>query len=73
MQCQAEVRATLGEGPVWDAAEQALYLVDIPEKRVIRWSEADGGWERIESAYRLTNGPAFSREGQVMYPSDFAL
>lgn len=42
MECVADVRATLGEGPVWVAAEQALYWVDIPERRVFRWSEAEG-------------------------------
>lgn len=42
MECVADVGATLGEGPVWVAREQALYWVDIPEKRVFRWSEADG-------------------------------
>ncbi len=33
--------STLGEGPVWDAADQALYWVDIPESRVHRIA-ADG-------------------------------
>jgi sugar lactone lactonase YvrE len=32
---------TLGEGPVWDAGDQALYWVDIPESRVHRIA-ADG-------------------------------
>lgn len=42
MECVADVRATLGEGPVWVAREQALYWVDIPGQRLFRWSEADG-------------------------------
>ncbi|HEV7661238.1 MAG TPA: SMP-30/gluconolactonase/LRE family protein [Allosphingosinicella sp.] len=42
MECVADVRAVLGEGPVWVAREQALYWVDIPEKRLFRWSEAEG-------------------------------
>ncbi|HYI48452.1 MAG TPA: SMP-30/gluconolactonase/LRE family protein [Allosphingosinicella sp.] len=42
MECIADVRAVLGEGPIWVAREQALYWVDIPEKRLFRWSEADG-------------------------------
>jgi sugar lactone lactonase YvrE len=33
--------ATLGEGPVWDARDQALYWLDIPESRVHRMA-ADG-------------------------------
>jgi D-xylonolactonase len=40
--CLADVGAVLGEGPVWVMREQALYWVDIPEKRVFRWSEAEG-------------------------------
>lgn len=160
MDCIANVRATLGEGPVWVAAEAALYWVDIPERRVFRWSETEGvrtilvarhvcsllprvgggfigggydgfvaldddlavsviadpepdltgnrfndgkidragrlwagtmdraekeasgslyrldpdlSWERIDSGYRVTNGPAFSRDGRVMYHTDSAL
>ena len=42
MECIADVRATLGEGPVWVEREQALYWVDIPERRLFRWSEGDG-------------------------------
>ena len=42
MECIADVHAVLGEGPVWVARDQALYWVDIPEKRVFRWSERDG-------------------------------
>ena len=42
MECIADVKAVLGEGPLWDSREQALYWVDIPEKRLFRWSEAEG-------------------------------
>ncbi len=31
-----EIRNTLGESPAWAAREQALYWVDIPEKRLFR-------------------------------------
>jgi sugar lactone lactonase YvrE len=159
MECIADVKAVLGEGPIWDAREQAVYWVDIPEKRVFRWSEADGTrtvagdrhicsllpretggfigggydgfleigpdlavsviadpepeladnrfndgkvdragrfwagtmdrtereasgslyrldpdlrWTRIDSGYRVTNGPAFSRDGRTMYHTDSA-
>ncbi|WEK46853.1 MAG: SMP-30/gluconolactonase/LRE family protein [Candidatus Andeanibacterium colombiense] len=33
-------RCTVGEGPVWDVAEQALYYIDIFEKKVFRWDPA---------------------------------
>lgn len=35
-------RCSVGEGPVWDVAEQALYYIDILEKRVFRWDPASG-------------------------------
>jgi xylono-1,5-lactonase len=160
MECVANVRAVLGEGPVWVVREQALYWVDIPERRLFRWSEADGlrtieaatnicslaprvkggfigagydgfleigpdlgvtslgdpepeldsnrfndgkvdregrfwagtmdrfereasgslyrldrdlKWTPIDSGYRVTNGPAFSLDGRIMYHNDSAL
>lgn len=159
MDCIADVGATLGEGPVWVAREQALYWVDITERRVFRWSEEEGvrtipldrhvcsllpragggfvgggydglltigpdfgveiiadpepelpqnrfndgkidragrlwagtmdraerqasgslyrvdagfGWHRIDSGYKVTNGPAFSVDGRTMYHTDSA-
>lgn len=160
MQCIADVRATLGEGPVWLERDQALYWVDIPERKLFRWSEAEGtaicdlpshlcslapragggfigagydgflevgaelqltplgnpepdlprnrfndgkvdrqgrfwagtmdrkeeeasgslyrldpdrSWTKIDSGYRVTNGPAFSLDGRTMYHTDSAL
>ena len=158
--CVADVKAVLGEGPVWVEHEQALYWVDITDGRTFRWSEAvtatfelrfnicslvpragggfvggsydgfflaapgfetirilenpdrdfdtnrfndgktdrqgrfwagtmdrferettgslyrldpDLSWTRIDSGYRVTNGPAFSLDGRTMYHSDSAL
>jgi xylono-1,5-lactonase len=160
MRCIADVKAVLGEGPVWVEREQALYWVDIVGKRLFRWSEAEGPrttelpehlcslaprvsggfigagydgflalgaggalamlgnpepdlpnnrfndgkvdragrlwagtmdrfeqeasgslyrldaelcWTRIDTGYRVTNGPAFSADGRIMYHSDSAL
>lgn len=160
MECLADVGAVLGEGPLWDARENALYWVDIPEKRVFRWDPAAGvrtipvdrhvcsmlprarggfvgggydgflaigadfaiqtlgdpepdlpdnrfndgkvdragrlwagtmdrtetaasgslyrldpdlRWHRIDTGYRVTNGPAFSRDGRLLYHTDSAL
>jgi sugar lactone lactonase YvrE len=159
VQCLADVGATLGEGPVWDPRAAALYWLDIPEKRLFRWSAADGTraialshhvcsllprasggfigggydgflaiapdfgitvigqpepglpgnrfndgkldragrlwagtmdraeaadtgslyrldadlrWTAIDTGYRVTNGPAFSRDGRMLYHSDSA-
>lgn len=35
-------RCSVGEGPVWDEAEKALYYIDILEQRVFRWEPASG-------------------------------
>jgi len=37
-----DARNATGESPVWDAAQQALYWVDIPAGRLHRWTLADG-------------------------------
>ncbi len=34
---------------------------------------ADRSWQRIDDGYRVTNGPAFSPNGRIMYHSDSAL
>lgn len=36
IRCVADVKATLGEGPVWVEAEQALYWVDIKGRTIFR-------------------------------------
>jgi len=41
-------RCTVGEGPVWDVAEQALYYIDIFQQKLFRWDPASGahsGWD----------------------------
>jgi sugar lactone lactonase YvrE len=43
-----DARNATGECPVWNAQEQALYWVDIPARRLHRWSSQDGktlSWE----------------------------
>ena len=37
-----DARNATGESPVWHAAEQALYWVDIPAGRLHRWQLAGG-------------------------------
>lgn len=41
-------RRSVGEGPVWDLAEQALYYIDILEKCVLRWHPGSGDHRRWE-------------------------
>jgi D-xylonolactonase len=40
-----EVHATLGEGPVWVAGDQALWFVDIKQQKVHRFDPAAGALE----------------------------
>ena len=37
-----DARNATGESPVWHAAEQALYWVDIPARTLRRWTLATG-------------------------------
>jgi sugar lactone lactonase YvrE len=39
-------KCKVGEGPVWDIAEQALYYIDIVAKAVFRWDPASADLER---------------------------
>lgn len=79
MECVADVKAILGEGPVWVAAEGALYWVDIVAGRLFKMSA--GQPEEIAIARPLCSivpraGGGFvggSLEGLVAISSDFAL
>ena len=37
-----DARNAVGESPVWQASEQALYWVDIPARKLYRWQAANG-------------------------------
>jgi L-arabinonolactonase len=39
-------RCIIGEGPVWDVAEQALYFIDILGKKVLRFDPAIGSTQQ---------------------------
>ncbi|SDH94297.1 Sugar lactone lactonase YvrE [Pseudomonas flavescens] len=46
-----DARNATGESPVWSVQDQALYWVDIPNKRLYRWNLADASthsWEADE-------------------------
>lgn len=57
-------KCKVGEGPVWDVAEQALYYIDIVARKVFRWDPANGdhrGWDvpdMIGSMALRGSGPA---------------
>lgn len=71
-------RCSVGEGPVWDVAEQALYYIDILEKRVFRWDPANGGprtWDVpdiVGSMALREEGGAIVALGSGVHTLDFA-
>ena len=50
--CVADVRAVLGEGPVWVGREAALYWVDIKGRKIFRLDER-GGLDQWETPFRV--------------------
>lgn len=44
--CALDCRALLGEGPLWDVAEQRLYWVDIKRREIHRFDPATGRDEK---------------------------
>ena len=48
-----DARNATGESPVWSTTQQALYWVDIPAKRLHRWSPADGKEQSWQASQML--------------------
>ncbi len=53
------------EGPVWFPAHQALSLSDIPNYRILRWTEP-GGLATFRAPANYTNGHTRDREGRLV-------
>ena len=53
------------EGPVWFADMNCLYFSDIPNSRIMRWSEA-GGFEVFREPADFPNGQTRDREGRLV-------
>lgn len=51
-ECVADVKAVLGEGPVWVEREAALYWVDIKGRKIFRLSDS-GGLRRWDTPMRI--------------------
>jgi sugar lactone lactonase YvrE len=71
-------KCKVGEGPVWDVAEQALYYIDIVEKAVFRWDPAGGDLKRwslpdiVGSMALRERGGAIVALGSGVHTLDFA-
>lgn len=71
-------KCKVGEGPVWDIAEQALYYVDIVERAVFRWEPDSSDLKRwhvpdiIGSMALREQGGAIVALGSGVHALDFA-
>jgi sugar lactone lactonase YvrE len=74
IECVVDCRNRLGEVPVWDVAEQALYWVDIEGKLLQRYTPATGAVERWQMPERISSF-ALREEGGliVAFASGIAL
>jgi gluconolactonase len=60
--------ATWSEGPVWMAEDQSVLWSDIPNNRMLRWSEADG-MSVWRDAVEFTNGHTREADGSLLHCS----
>ena len=74
IECVVDCRNKLGEVPVWDVAEQALYWVDIEGKLLQRYTPATGALQRWQMPERISSF-ALREEGGliVAFASGIAL
>ena len=63
-QVLCNVRARLGESPLWSAAEQALYWVDVADRTIWRYSWSTGETRSYPVA-RIPSAIALSRHGRL--------
>lgn len=54
------------EGPVWFGDGRFLVWSDIPNDRMLRWREEDGGVSIFRSPARYSNGNTRDREGRLI-------
>jgi len=71
-------KCQVGEGPVWDVAEQALYYIDILGRKVLRWDPASNdlkSWDVpdiIGSMALRESGGSIVALGSGVHSLDFA-
>jgi D-xylonolactonase len=61
----AEVEAKVGEGPVWDAADQKLLWTDIHNGRLFSYDPATNRYEKIHQGFNV-GGFAVNRQGGLV-------
>lgn len=55
-----------GEGPVWFGDHRVLLWSDIPNNRIMRWSEVTGEVDVFRSNSNLANGNTRDRQGRLV-------
>jgi gluconolactonase len=58
--------ARWSEGPVWSAQGRYLLWSDIPNNRVLRWDETDGGVSTFRQPSNNSNGQTVDRRGRLI-------
>lgn len=62
--CVWDLKATLGEGPIWSAEEQAVWFVDIKSHKVHRFHPASGETTSFDAPDQVTFlAPAYNGQG----------
>ena len=54
------------EGPVWFGDGRYLLVSDIPNNRIMRYDEANGGWGVFRQPSNFANGNARDRQGRLL-------
>jgi len=54
------------EGPVWFGDGRYLLVSDIPNNRIMRYDEANGGWGVFRSPSNFANGMTRDRQGRLL-------
>lgn len=62
----ADYRCEVGEGPLWHAAEQRVYWLDIPPGRLFRYEPGTGRHERVFEAGEAIGGATVQADGGLL-------
>jgi gluconolactonase len=54
------------EGPVWFGDQRAVFWSDIPNNRILRWSESTGAVDEFRRPSNYTNGNTRDRQGRLI-------
>lgn len=73
IECIADVRCQLGEGPLWDTIEQAIYWVDASKARIYRLEYPDGPLEHWDLPGKTVGSLALRKSAGAILAMDQGL